>query len=197
MPAKKRREYDMTARSAKAAQTRDRIAEAAAALYIERGLDDLTLDDVAKRAETTVQTILRAFASKEKLIFAALERSADAGTPVRATPPGDLAAGVGALFDLYENIGDYVIGQLADERRHPSLKASLDGGRNGHRAWVRIVFAPQLERRRGSARTQLYNILLVTTDVYVWKLFRRDLALSRSAAESTMRKMLAGVLDAE
>jgi hypothetical protein len=62
---------------------------------------------------------------------------------------------------------------------------------------VRIVFAPQLERRRGSARTQLYNILLVTTDVYVWKLFRRDLALSRSAAESTMRKMLAGVLDAE
>jgi AcrR family transcriptional regulator len=197
MPVKKRRQYDMTARSAKAAQTRNRIAEAAAALYIERGLDNLTLDDVADRAETTVQTILRAFTSKEKLIFAALERSAVAGSPVRATPAGDLAAGVGALFDLYENIGDYVIGQLADERRHPSLKPSLDGGRTGHRAWVRIVFAPQLELRRGSARTQLYNILLVSTDVYVWKLLRRDLALSRSTAESTLRKMLAGVLDAE
>jgi hypothetical protein len=62
---------------------------------------------------------------------------------------------------------------------------------------VRIVFAPQLELRRGSARAQLYNILLVTTDVYVWKLLRRDLALSRTAAESMLRKMLAGVLDAE
>jgi AcrR family transcriptional regulator len=161
------------------------------------GLDNLTLDDVAKRADTTVQTILRAFASKERLLFAALELSAVAGTPVRATPPGDIAAGVGALFDLYENIGDYVIGQLADERRHPSLKASLDGGRSGHRAWVRIVFAPQLDLRRGSARTQLFNILLVTTDVYVWKLLRRDLGLSRTAAEATLRKMLAGVLDVE
>jgi AcrR family transcriptional regulator len=197
MAAKKRRQYDMTARSAKAAETRNRIVETAAALYIERGLDNLTLDDVAERAETTVQTILRAFASKEQLMFAALERSAIAGAPVRATPPGNLAAGVSALFDLYENIGDYVIGQLADERRHPSLKASLEGGRSSHRAWVRIVFAPHLEHYRGSARTQLFNILLVTTDVYVWKLLRRDLALSRTAAESTLRKILASVLDAE
>jgi hypothetical protein len=62
---------------------------------------------------------------------------------------------------------------------------------------VRIVFAPQLDLRRGSARTQLFNILLVTTDVYVWKLLRRDLGLSRTAAEATLRKMLAGVLDVE
>jgi AcrR family transcriptional regulator len=136
-----KRQYDMTARSAKAAETKERIRESAVALYLARGLDDFTLDEVAGRAKTTVQTILRTFGSKEDLVLAVLAHVADAGVPLRPTPVGDVGAAVKAIYDVYEAIGDVVIGQLADERRRPALKPSLDAGRANHRAWVRRIFA--------------------------------------------------------
>jgi hypothetical protein len=86
---------------------------------------------------------------------------------------------------------------LNDERRHPGLKPTLEQGRDNHRDGVKTVFAPQLERTQGAARKELLNILIILTDVYVWKLLRRDMALSRSAAEATVRKMIAGVLEKE
>ncbi|MGA2394947.1 MAG: TetR/AcrR family transcriptional regulator [Candidatus Lustribacter sp.] len=187
----------MTARRAAAAETKERIEAAAVALYRQGSLDDFTLDDVAERAQTTVQTVLRVFGSKENLVLAALRAMAAAGTPVRATPPGDVDAAVAAIYDVYETIGDLVIDQLADERRRPALKPALDAGRENHRDWVRQIFAAQLNARRGSARTQLFNILVVALDVYVWKLLRRDLALSRSAARAAVRTIIAGVIDAE
>jgi AcrR family transcriptional regulator len=192
-----KRRYDMTARRVRAAETKERIRAVAVALYRERSLDDFTLDDVAERAETTVQTVLRAFGSKENLALAALAGVAAAGTPLRPSPPGDVDAAVAAIYDVYEAIGDFVIAQLADERRRPALKPSLDAGRENHREWVRQIFAPQLNSRRGSARTQLFNILIVALDVYVWKLLRRDLALSRSASQTAVRTIVAGVIDAE
>jgi len=178
-----KRQYDMTARRARAAATKERIEAAALALYRQRSLEDFTLEDVAERAETTV--------------LAALTAMAAAGTPVRQTPPGDVAAAVAAIYDVYETIGDFVIGQLADERRRPGLKPALDAGRENHREWVRQLFAPQLNSRRGAARTQLFNILVVALDVYVWKLLRRDLALGRSASRAAVRTIIAGVVDAE
>lgn len=193
----KKRQYDMTARAAKAEQTKERIVESAVALYYERPLDDFTLEAVADRAETTIQTVLRVFESKDKLILAALNRMAETGTGLKPTPPGDVEAAVSAYFDLYETIGDFLIRRLADERRHPSLKPSLDVGRTNHRDGVLRTFAPQLARFRGSARAQIYNLLVVATDVYVWKLLRRDLALSRSAAEAAACKIITSVTDTE
>ena len=187
----------MTARAAKAAQTKERILKSAATLYRERALDDFTLEDVAEDARTTVQTVLRIYGNKENLFLAALARVAADGTPLKPTHPGDVGAAVHALYDAYEAIGDVVIAQLADERRRPALTVSLDAGRENHREWARRAFAPQLDSYRGSSRSQLFNILLVATDVYVWKLLRRDLALSRSASEAAVRKILAGVIDAE
>jgi AcrR family transcriptional regulator len=192
-----KRQYDMTARTAKAAETKARILAGAVDLYRRRSLDDFTLDEVAAQAETTVQTVLRAFGSKEDLVLAALAALADAGTPRKPSPPGDVDAAVAATYELYETIGDVVIGQLGDERRRPALKPSIDAGRENHREWVRQTFAPQLNARRGSARTQLFNILVVTLDVYVWKLLRRDLALSKSTSQAAVRTIIAGVIDAE
>jgi len=187
----------MTARAAKAARTKDLIRDSAVALYQERSLCDFTLDEVAERAGTTVQTVLRTFGSKENLVIAALGAVAASGSPLKQTPAGDIDAAVSAIYDVYETIGDFVIGQLADERRRPALTPTLDAGRRDHREWVRLIFAPQLEFYRGNARSQILTILIVALDVYVWKLLRRDLALSRSAAEAAVRKIIAGVTDAE
>ena len=86
-------------------------------------------------------------------------------------------------------MGDLVMRRLNDEARHPALKPMLDDGRRHHREGVATVFAPQLARVRGAARAQLLDILIVATDVYVWKLLRRDFGLGRAAAEAIVRKI--------
>jgi AcrR family transcriptional regulator len=191
------RPYVMTARAAKTQATRARIRTSAMQLYRERAIEDFTLDEVARRAGTTVQTVLRAFGSKEQVIYAALEEMVAHGMPLKPTPPGDVPAAVAALFDIYEGMGDLVIERLNDERRRPALKPGLDMGRKSHRDGVRAAFAPQLERVSGGARSRLFEMLTVLTDVYVWKLLRRDRGLSRRASEAIVCKMIYGVTSTE
>jgi AcrR family transcriptional regulator len=194
---KKRRRYMMTARAAKAEATKARIRLRAMELYCGRPLEDFTLEEVARRAETTVQTVLRAFGSKDELIYAALEEMAAGGVFLKPAPAGDVAAAVTTFFDIYESVGDFVMQRLDEERRRPALKASLDQGRENHRDGVKTVFAPQLDRLRGSARARLLTMLTVLTDVYVWKLLRRDMSLGRSAAEAIVERMILSVTEKE
>ena len=155
-----------------------------------RPVEDFTLEEVAERAGVAVRTILRAYPSKDELVYAALADMAAGGVFLNPSPPGDVKAAVTAFFDIYEGVGDLVMQWLNDERRHPGLKPTLDQGRDNHRDGVKTVFAPQLERLHGAARKELLTILIILTDVYVWKLLRRDMALSRAAAEATVRKMI-------
>jgi AcrR family transcriptional regulator len=191
---KGKRRYDMTARAAGAQATREHIRAGAMELYLQRPIEEFTLDAVAARAGTTVQTVLRAFGSKDELILSALMVMAAGGKFLESTPLGDVKAVVSAFFDLYEAIGDLVMRRLDEERRRPALKLSLDQGRDNHREGVRTIFAPQLQRLHGAARAQLLTMLVVHTDVYVWKLLRRDMALSRPAAEAIVRKMIFGII---
>jgi AcrR family transcriptional regulator len=191
-----KRSYVMTTRAAKAEATRERIRLSALALYCEKPIEDFTLEEVAQRGETTVQTVLRAFGSKDDLILAAICESAAQGVPLKPTPPGDIGAAVSVLFDIYETVGDLVIQRLGDERRRPVLKPALDEGRANHRDWVKDVFAPQLARRHCDDRKQLVEILSVATDVYVWKLLRRDRDLERPAAEAVVVRMIMSLTEA-
>ena len=83
--------------------------------------------------KSPVRTVLRAFGSKDELIYAALGEMAAGGVFLKPTPPGDVKAGVSASFDIYEAIGDSVIRRLNDEQRRPALKPLLDQGRENHR----------------------------------------------------------------
>ncbi|HEY7850198.1 MAG TPA: helix-turn-helix domain-containing protein, partial [Ktedonobacterales bacterium] len=62
------RRYRMTSRATAAAETAQRILRATTDLYMERWLEDLTLEEVAARAGVTVQTVLRRFGSKTGLV---------------------------------------------------------------------------------------------------------------------------------
>jgi AcrR family transcriptional regulator len=191
------RSYHMTARAAKTEATKERIRSSAVQLYNERAIEDFTLEEIAGRAGTTVQTVLRVFGSKEDLLFAALSELAAAGSSLKVTPPGNIPAAVTAIFDVYETMGDLVIQRLGDERRYPALKSVLEQGRHNHRDWVKTAFAPYLEQQQSSERTQLLNALVAATDVYVWKLLRRDRGIGRSAAEAVVRKLIIGVTKQE
>jgi AcrR family transcriptional regulator len=192
------RAYDMSNRAAQAEATRERIRQAAVALYRERALDGFTLEEVAQRAEVTVQTVLRAFKSKDQLIMTALIALADETQPIKIPRlPGDVVEAVTIFFDLYEEVGDFVVQQLGDELRLPGLKAELDAGRRGHANWIEQAFAPFLARQTGAARNEMFTALMVATDVYVWKLLRRDQKLDRGDAEAVMRRLINGVIGRE
>jgi AcrR family transcriptional regulator len=194
---KLKRQYDMTARVAKAEATKARIRACAAELYAGRAIEDFTLEEVAARAETTVQTVLRMFGSKAELLSEALYEMADRGIGLKITPPGEIPAAIAAIFDVYETMGDHVIQRLNDESRLPALKPALDIGRNNHRSWVKKVFAPQLAQASGSELTQLLNALVAATDIYVWKLLRRDRGLGRNASQAVVQKLVEGVTQQE
>ncbi|HEY0302962.1 MAG TPA: TetR family transcriptional regulator [Rhizomicrobium sp.] len=64
-------------RARKRAETRARIIEAALKLFVKRGFDGTTLDDIAADAGISRRTFFHYFESKEDLAFAWLDSSTD------------------------------------------------------------------------------------------------------------------------
>jgi AcrR family transcriptional regulator len=193
---KTRRPYVMRARADAVAGTRRRILQAAFELSAEVLWLEIALADVAERAGVSVQTILRHFGSREAL-FEALRTFAHAQIVAeRATPAGDAAAAVQVIFSHYEARGDAVLRFLGQELWDERVKQITEQGRRTHRAWVQAVFAPQLAARPSAGREALTDLLVVATDVYTWKLLRRDKNLDRRTAERRVRYMIDALLAA-
>ena len=180
-------------REAQAAATRQRIVDAAQALFVDPS-HQFTLERVAVVADVSVQTILRAFGNKEHLILEAIGTFRSSEGPMVVEPVRSPSEAVTILFDDYDRIGDRVIRMLAEEHRIPGFAEAAASGRAMHRAWVEAIFAPQLAGLRGRKRTGLLLALMAATDVYLWKLLRRDLGLDRRESESTVVRLLEGVL---
>ena len=143
-----RRAYRMTARARAAAATGERILSTATEVFLGRPYEQVSLDDVAREAGVTVQTVLRRFGSKEGLVAAAAEVGMERVRAERAGAPiGDLAGAVRNLVDHYEEWGARVLRMLGQEENVPPVRKVTDAGRQLHRAWVERTFAPWL---RGS-----------------------------------------------
>jgi AcrR family transcriptional regulator len=188
------RSYVMKARADAVADTRRRILRSIVDLGQERLTMETTLDDVAERAGVSVRTILRHFGSREGLLDAAWEFGRTEVVEERIAPPGDLDAAVRVLFDSYERRGDVTLRLLGQEFWDERIRHGMDLGRRSHREWVETVFAPQLGERPAEHREALTDLLVVASDVYTWKLLRRDRKLNRDAAEDRVRQMLTALL---
>jgi AcrR family transcriptional regulator len=184
----------MVSRSQAAERTHQAIIQAAFALYSERDFDQVSLDDVAAQAGVAVRTLLRRFGSKEALLDAVAE-AADREVEDRRqeVPPGDAAAAVCCVVTDYEGYGDAIMRLLSQEDRVAAFGRTAERGRRLHHEWVERAFAPQLARRSGAARRRLRAQLISTTDVYTWKLMRRDLGLGRSATVEALGEMVAAI----
>ena len=192
-PAK--RPYRMSARAATTAATGQRILQATAALYMERWLEDLTMDEVAARAGVTVQTVLRRFGSKAGLIQAVGEALYQEVSRQRGQAPvGDIAGAVANLLDHYEDVGDLAIRTLAQEERHEALRAFAEQGRVFHRSWVAATFGPLLDGLTRHEREDALARLVVVTDVYTWKLLRRDMGYGRDQTQRQITRMVAAMI---
>ena len=88
---------------------------------------------------------------------------------------------------------DRLIQARAREGAVPELSAGLNRARADHRRWVARTYRPQLAARPEAERERALNGLVAVTDVYCWKVLRRDLALDRREAEATLAAMVVAV----
>jgi AcrR family transcriptional regulator len=192
-----RRPYRMVARAESAAATGARILDAAVEVFWELPSEHVSLDEVARRAGVTVQTVIRRFGGRDGLFAAAAEREAERVRRQRdEAPVGDAAGAVRVLVDHHEVMGDRVLRLLAEEERVPGLGAIADRGRAYHRDWCGRVFASALEGRAGVERRRRLAQLVAICDVYTWKLLRRDARLSRRQTELALVELLEPMLEA-
>jgi len=186
----------MRARADAVADTRRRIMQAAYDLTGERMSLEIVLADVAERAGVSIQTILRHFGTREALFDAVGDFARETIAAERATPAGDVPAAVHVIFGHYELRGDVVLRFLAQEFWDERAREVTERGRRMHREWVRTVFAPQLDGRSATDQEALTDLLVVATDVYTWKLLRRDRQLEREPAERRVLGMIRALLAA-
>jgi AcrR family transcriptional regulator len=191
-----RRPYRMVARAESAAATGERILDAAVEVFWELPGEQISLDEVARRAGVTVQTVIRRFGGRDELLASAAEREAErVGRQRDEAPVGDPARAIRVLVDHYEAMGDRVLRLLAEEQRVPRLREIADRGRLVHRDWCARVFAPELAGHAGVERRRRLAQLVAICDVYTWKLLRRDAGLSRRQTELALVEMLGTLLE--
>ena len=178
--------YSMELRAAAAEATRERVLAAGADAFLEHWYDDVTIAAVAKRAGVSGQTVINHFGSKEQLATATYAYLGEQMTQRRYTPePGDVRGAIEALVEDYDVTGDAVIRTLALEEKVPTLRPLLKRGRDSHREWVQTMFrAPKLVPE-----------LVVATDVYTWKLLRRDQGLSRDETAAAILRIVEALLE--
>ena len=188
-----RRPYTMKARAEAVEATRDRIARAAMTRFLAQPYDDVTIAAVAADAGVSAQTVLNHFESKEGLFTAAAALfSADRAGDRAEASPHDAATAVAALMEQFERSGDGNVRLALLDERIPAVKAALDDGRSFHQEFLASVFADRLPRAPAERRRSL-AALHAATDVYTWKLLRRDLGLGRRATQQVMTEMVEAI----
>ena len=185
------RTYTMDGRAQSTAATRDRIVRAARSLFLDRRFDDVTLNDIAEAAGVSHQTVLNHFQSKQGVVLGVAEALEDETLAARRASPGDVEGAVRALVGDYERTGDANVHWATSGL--DALVEPLDMARAAHQRWLVELFGDRLPAR-GKVRQRAVNALHAATDVYTWKLLRRDLRLSRTETEKTMVDLVVGVL---
>lgn len=181
----------MTNRAMSAADTTHRIMVSTVEEFWNSPTPDLRLQNIAAKAEVTVQTILRQFGSKENLLLEATRFESERIQTFRN--PKDVHGVESAVHQLvthYEAMGDRVLRMLAEEIYLPSLSEIVDAGRKQHQIWCRVVFSKTLTSLSGGQRKIRLAQLMAICDVYTWKLLRRDSGLSSKATELALIEML-------
>jgi AcrR family transcriptional regulator len=187
------RTYTMRARAEAVEATRERIARVAMDRFIAGSYDEVTIASVAAAAGVSHQTVLNHFESKEGLFMAAAERfSADVRGDRDRRAPGDAPSAVAFLVDQYERTGDGNVRLATLDERFGAVAAALDEARADHQAWLAEIFGDRLPRGAAECRRAL-AALHAATDVYAWKLLRRDLGMGRRATQQVMTEMVEAI----
>jgi AcrR family transcriptional regulator len=191
---KSKRTYEQTTRADAVSATRERIVAAASVLLAEQPYEDVTLAAIAKASGVSHQTVLNHFQSKEGVARVVAEAfKVDTMAARNKAVPGDVESIVHVLVGEYEHMGDANARWALTSERLGSLAELIDDARASHQAWLEAMLGDALPASRVDRRRAV-NALHAATDVYTWKLLRRDLGLPRTETERTMVLLVEGAL---
>lgn len=131
-------------------QTRSEIADAAIALFIEHGFDDVTMDQVANAAGVSRRTAYRHFPNKYDLVFDHLQRWLECFESVVAhrnpdEPTRDLCRrGILAVAALIQTTAPEVLAAWTVFRTHESLRGRTARAHDDWRAAYAALIAEDL-----------------------------------------------------
>jgi AcrR family transcriptional regulator len=185
----------MRARAEAVDVTRERIACTAMERFLAEPYDDVTIASVARDAGVSHQTLLNHFESKDGLFAAAAERfSADLAASREGRATSDPESVVALLMEQFERSGDGNVRLAVLQERIEAVRVGVEQGRANHQAWLAQVFEERLPSNPAERRRTL-AALHAATDVYTWKLLRRDLGHGRRATQRIMTHMVRAILD--
>jgi hypothetical protein len=122
------------------------------------------------------------------------ERAAGIRRARDQVPAGDVREAVRLLVGTYEDWGDEVLHLLSQERGLTGVTNTVDAGRRYHAAWVERAFSPLLRELPAAARRRRIGQLVAVTDIYYWKVLRRDVGLSRAEVETSLRELIGDIV---
>lgn len=190
-----KRNYTQTKRAEATAATRQRIMQSLVELWMERDLDSITLQTIAQVAQTTVQSIIRHFGSKDGLIDAVIEERASGIETTRdANRATDLDSALVALVDHYERDANAVLRTLAISHTSVAAQKVVDHGMRVHREWCGDCLDRFSIGDAGKSSRITLDALVAATDIHVWKLLRRDLGRSKADVLRTMQHLARSVI---
>jgi AcrR family transcriptional regulator len=193
--SKSKRTYQMTTRADLVSKNEQNIMKATVKLWKELSINDITLELIAKHSGVTVRTILRKWGSKEGLFEACIDNDASNIRKERAlAPQGDVSAALKILLDNYEENGDAAIRTLAVEEELSIAKKILTTGRTQHRHWCAHVFAPYLPDTSVPNYEVRLLAFITATEIYLWKLLRRDLHKSYDETFTIFQHLVDGLV---
>lgn len=181
----------MTARADAAAATRERLLAAAWEHFGSRPYEEVRLQDVARDAGVTVQTLYLRFGNKDDLLTEAYRWWGTKEMAARDAARGEeVAEAVTIVFAHYEAHGPAILRMLSQEDRLPAVRKLMNVGRDYHRKWVQRTFEPLLHGLRGRTKERRLIGIIAATDVLVWKLLRVDMGVERAEAEKIVADMV-------
>lgn len=188
------RTYDMNKRNLQAKQTLKDILDSTESLLAEKALSDISLKEIASKAGTTVQTVLRHTGSRDGCLQAVAKRVAERVELQRGDiEPGNIEKAIRDLVDHYDKEGELVLNLLTQERSgDQKVGEFIQQGRDYHRRWVEQSFLPE---NQACDRT-VVDALVVVTDIYAWKLLRLDLKRSKTETREVMILTIRKILEA-
>ena len=194
MKLKTTRKYKMGVRAKAAETTSEEIIRVVGELWMKYSIHEITLHMVAQNAGVTVMTILRKYGSKEGLFEAAIRADTAGIQDVRKeSQAGNIIQSISILMKEYEYAGPAVIRTLAVENDLPVAAKILKKGRELHKEWCKRIFAQYLPVSNDKEYKIMLGSFYAATDIYKWKLLRKDLGYSEEETEKIFIKTVQGI----
>jgi len=175
-------------RERKKAATRKAISDAATALFLERGFDNVSIREIAEKADVSPTTVFAHFPQKEALVFDEDEEQRDRlVAAVRDRPPGSSISG--ALHDFYaaeiaSNIAEH--GDDVTRRFMEFLDATPALGDYAARMWVRH------EEALAAVIAEEFDLPAPSEEIRAYSRFVLQIQLLVSTSAEQMRMLEAG-----